>query len=249
MAYGRFKPRGYGRKVGARRIGAPRRRFYGRRGARGRIQRSMNPSPTFVETYKANYTVDCPTGGGVGQVFKVKITDIPQVVDYANLYTQYRINWVKVTMIPQTNNSSVDINTAAMTQQTVLPWQGLARIAWSVQDSPNVTTPLNEEEVLKDNGSKIRPFKSMWSCSFKPVPDVSQTISGVVGANPIPTKSRFKQWFNFTSGADNNPAHGAVQTYITLPGEIPTGSPSMVPTEIQRFHVYFKVSFSLRDPK
>lgn len=234
MAYGTFKPRGYGRKVGGRRIGAVRRRYV-RGGARGRIVRAMNPMPTFVETYSKS-TIP----GNAGGVFSARITDIPQIGQYATLYKQYRINWIKVMLVPDFNSMSADQNAAAY--NATLPTQnfGLARITFAINNSPQLVAPANENVVLADNGCKIKPLGAKWSCSFKPVPDVGVS-SGTTG-NAVFTKSKFKQWFNFdTALTGNNPLHYGVSYWITQL----VANTQAAPT----YNVYYKVSFSLRDPQ
>lgn len=246
------------RAYAARRIAGVYRKYRARR-AMGRyvrkgryIRRAVgvgNPVPTFVETFrKTDDDVLVPAGNGVGKVFKLRISDMPQWQQYLSLYKQYRINWVKVMLIPNFDGTSFDINSAAYNNSTAGygGWQGMARIAYAINDSPDVTAPVNEDEVLTDNGCKIKAFKSKWSCSFKPVPDVKQTTS--VGT--IWTRQKFRQWFNFdplTIG--NNPEHGAVSAFISLPGNIATpANPSMI-SDAMRYHCYYKVSFTLRDPQ
>lgn len=245
MAYGKVAARGYGRKVGKKRVGGIRRaRGYLSKMRVFRKVRAINP--TFVETFHdTDYDIKVPAGSGMGQVFYTQINKIPQWQQYATLYKQYRINWVKVTLIPQTSGTAQDWNAAGYNSTIPLAYQGMGRIAWAIQDSPDVSTPLTEETVLKDNGSKIRPFKNMWSCSFKPVPDVTEALPNT---NPVYTRQRYRQWFNFglTDPGNTNPLHGAVQVYITLPGN-GTTTPS-APSAAQTYFAYFKVSFSLRDP-
>lgn len=206
---------------------------------------SLNPQPTFVETFKSdNDTVVVPAGGGVGKAFKVRINMIPQWGQYEALYKQYRINWVKVMLIPQTDGTAADINAFSYNYGQTLAGQGMGRIAWSIQDTPDVNDPPSEAAVLSDNGAKVRPFKSMWSCSFKPVPDLAMNNNG--GQN-VYTKQKYRQFLNFiTDTVGNNPLHGAVQTFISLPGA--AIGPS-APASTQTYHCYFKVNFTLRDPK
>lgn len=240
----------------ARRIASAFRKYRARRGMRayarkGRlIRRSVglgNPSPTFVETYKSKDLFQVIAGSpGAGRTFKVRISDIPQSLQYFNLYKQYRINWVKVMMLPKLNTEGTDPN--IYTQMGALgggplPSMGMARIVYSIQDSPNTGDPANEAEVLAENGCKIKPFRSKWSCSFKPVPDVAQTTP--VGT--IWTRQKYRQWFNFDNVLPgNNPEHGGVSVWVTLPGtQIAGDPPVVVPND---YYVYYKVSFTLRDP-
>lgn len=206
---------------------------------RKQVRRSLyNPQPTFTETFalpRDNFTLQA--GSGIGKVFKVSFNNIPQWPQYMNLYKQYKINWVKVMVIPSFDTTSADINSNF---SAVTGFAGMARIVHSIQNSPDEPVPLSEAQVLSDNGAKIRKFGSKWSCSFKPVPDVSMaTVSGV-----IPTRLRSRQWFNFDATTlTNNPEHGAVTAYVTLPGA--PGSNDVTVS----YTVYYKVNFSLRDPQ
>lgn len=241
MAYGRMAPRGYGRKVARRRVGGVRRRRIVRR--RLPVRRALNPTPTFVETFRQPDVIELTPGAGIGQAFKVRISDIPQIVQYYNLYKQYRINWVKVMLIPKLLTIQGDPNAASYNATgPTATWYGNIRIVSAIQDSPDVQVPANEDEVLKMNGCKIQSFKSMWSKSFKAVPDVAM---GNAAGNPVYTKQRYRQFFNFdTVTSGNNPEHGAVCAYLTMPGAVVGSAPIK-----QTFWVYYKVNFTLRDPQ
>lgn len=218
---------------------------------RRKINRSAityNPMPSFTETFKSTKVLNVNVGDGTGYKFGIRITDIPQVNQYANLYKQYRINWVKVMVLPRINTDSSDGN-AAIYNSLVggTQWMGMGRIAWSIQDSPDVPLPASEQDVLEDNGAKIKSFKNKWSCSFKPCPNVYQgTVDSTGAPTEVYTKQRYKQWFNFeTTLTGKNPEHGYVAAYISLPGNVPAGQEPFV----QTFYIYYKVNFSLRDPQ
>lgn len=209
-----------------------------------RASRSLNPTPTFTETFALprDNLVLFPGTVGVGKAFKISFHDIPQVSQYMTLYTQYRINWVKVMLLPNYNTQSSDFNAGTYNYAQSIASAGQARIAYSIQDSPGEQDPVGEAEVLSDNGCKIKSIGSKWSCSFKPVPDVAQ----VSPAGNILTRQKFKQWFNYDeTTVANNPKHGAVTAWITLPG-----SPSATgPQPAVSYICYYKVNFTLRDPK
>lgn len=218
------------RVVAAGRMYAKKRRY---------LKRKTNPQPTFVETFHKRADDLLIQGGtGAGKVFKVKITDIPQVSQYANLYKQYRINWIKVQLIPTYNTDNADVNSANYNIANTVPEIGMCRIAYSIQDSPGVTTPATEQEVLEDNGAKVKTVKSMWHCSCKPVADITEQVAG---GGVIPVKQKYRQWFNFdTATVANNPDHGSIVAYLTLPG---SGAGYV------NYNAYYKVNFSLRDPQ
>lgn len=197
----------------------------------------FNPQPTFTETFAlAADNFNVTAGSGTGAVFKVAFNNIPQWPQYMNLYNQYKINWVKVIVLPSYDTKSSDINSST----TAVGQAGLARIVYSIQDSPNEVAPASEAEVLSDNGCKVRTFGSKWSCSFRPVPDIAvSTATGV-----IPTKIRKSQWFSFDDTTlTNNPKHGAVTAFVSVPGSAGTEHKTI------QYTVYYKVNFSLRDPK
>lgn len=216
-----------------RRIGRPGWRRKYRAVARRRLVRTR--VPTFTETYSKS-TVASNAGG----VFAARISDIPQVAQYSNLYKQYRINWIKVMLVPDFNSMTADHNAAAYNASIPIQDFGMARIVYAINDSPALVNPANEAVVLEDNGCKIKPLGAKWSCSFKPVPDVS-LIANTTGA-AIATRSKYRQWFNFddvTTG--NNPLHYGVSYYITQLVANTQANPT--------YNVYYKVNFSLRDPQ
>lgn len=220
-----MRMRAYARKVGRRKYMAKRRKY----GIRRRLL--TNPTPTFVET--ANLGVTFPNAGGV---FSVTINDVAQVAQYSALYKQYRINWVKIMVIPEFNTGAADNNAAQYNATIPTGNVGMARIAWAVNDSPQLVAPATEAALLEDNGCKIRPLQTMWSQSFKPVADVAVTN----GANQLVwTKQKYKQWFNFGAQANQNPIHYGISYFIT---QVANG---LAPS----YHVYAKINFSLRDPQ
>lgn len=209
-------------------------------------KRLGKPNPTFVETYRLRSGQDdfslygdfqIPAGAGVGRVFKVRISDIPQFQEYSSLYRQYRINWVKVIVVPDFNTASTEANMSQYNSTVPTAYTGMARVVHAINDTPGVGAPATEAEVLEDNGCKIGACKTKWSVAFKPTPDIAQTTN--VGV--IPVKSKLKNWYNFDTGLPgNNPLHGSVSSYWSLPGG---GGGQM------NCSVYYKVSFSLRDPQ
>lgn len=143
-------------------------------------------------------------------------------------------------LVPDFNSSVNDQNTAAYNATVPTQNFGLARIAFAINDSPQLVAPANEAVVLQDNGCKVKALGAKWSASFKPVPDVG-AISGTTG-NAIYTRQKFRQWFNFdTTLTGNNPLHYGISYYITQLVANTTASPT--------YNVYYKVSFSLRDPQ
>lgn len=219
-----------GRARGRPRKGLARMRMPLRRLA---FRRQLYPKlPSFTETYAKG---DVSTNAG-GQ-FVVRISDIPQIGDYKALYQQYRINWVKVFLLPDFAGGS-DPNTYSYNQATALPSNGDARIAWAINDTSALPDPANEADVLTDNGAKVMVIKSKWSASFKPRPD--KYMGTALGDAGVAVREKFKQWLNFADLDGDNPLHRGISYWI---------SSIVANAGTQKFNVYFKVNFSLRDPK
>lgn len=189
---------------------------------------TYNPTPTFTETFRRSTQLNVGYGGGL---FQVKINDIPQIADYQALYQQYRINWVKVTLIP--DFTSYDPSTYLVAPASITA----PRIAWAINDTPAQVAPTSIDDVLSDNGAKIKPLGAKWSCSFKPRPD--KFTGDATGGSGVAVRERNQSWLSFADFLVN-PLHNGVAFFIDY---VATGSAS------QRFNVYYKVNFSLRDPK
>lgn len=203
-----------------------------------RRRMTFNPTPTFVETYAANtLNINGGTVGGGGQ-FTARISDVPQIADYKALYRQYRINWIKVMLIPDASGAASDLNAAAYNQANTIAYSGMGRIAWVINDTPAQPDPTDEKDVLTDNGAKVRAIKTMWSQSFKPRPD--KFTGDAAGGAGVAVREKFNQWLSFAELDGNNPVHRGISYWITHPG----GGGSVL-----KYNVYFKVSFSLRDPQ
>lgn len=221
---------GLGRRVMAK----YRKRFPARRIYRPGLGRALLAStPTFTETFAQQQVVL----GNAGGRFSVNIGQIPQVGQYSQLYRQYRINWVKVLLVPEQAGDSGDVNTLFQNNAGAIAVAGLARIVFAVNDTPGLPAPAQEADVLIDNGCKIRPIRSKWSASFKPVVD-AQLVSG--GVASVGTRQRFKPWLNFAAAGQVDPTHYGISYWISH--YAPGGA-------LQSWKVYYKVNFSLRDPK
>lgn len=208
------------------------------------IYRSLglrDTGPTFVETFKApaiTLTKVNPSDGYARAtgVFGFRISDIPQWLQYAALYKQYRINYFKVMLLADFGDADQNAAAAGFPES-----YGNPRIAWVVADSPNNDIPTSETDVLTDNGCKVMVIKNKWSASCRPVADVG------VEANQTPTsivsvRQKYKQWFNFSAPElpGVNPVHEGIKYWISQATGQSTNT-TLTP--------YIKISFSLRDPQ
>lgn len=215
-----------GRRSNLRRK-APRRRFGGRR---GQIRRMMNPRPVFTETYTKASIV--PNTGGV---LTFNINEVPQLAQYNTLYQKYRILKAKVIAVPQ--YAQQDQNAGEYNAGNNAYAHGQGRLVWAVNDSPGLTNPGAELDVLKDNGCKIRPLRTMVSMACRPVP-LYEDNNGIL----ITLK---KNWINFQTGpsAPADPKHFGITYWYTQPF---LGQTAQLNNDLQ---VYVKLTFQLADPR
>lgn len=211
------RPRGRPRKQMGRRSGL----------GRMRLRRIFNPRPVFTETYA--FTSLQPSSGGL---LKFSMDQVPQLSQYSNLYQKYRILRASVLLLPEF--TSTDQNQAENNAALSRSYFGATRIAWAVNDSPNITAPATELDVLKDNGAKIRPITERgvrFSC--RPVPNVEDS-NGV--------EMTFKRkYINFEASSPNVP-HSGISWWIS---QLHSGTPGTTNITL----CYVKLTFQLSDPR
>jgi len=191
------------------------------------IRRRISPRmPTFTETIVRPAKIS----GNAGNVFSVSMDEIPQLAQYTNLYRQYKINWAKISILPDYNSFD-----GAQT----LTAGAMPRIAWAINNTPLVAAPANESALLEDNGAKVRPLANQWAASFKPVPNLAMPVAGAVQLIPVkPARSMF---LSFAPGGSPNPQHYGISYWISqaLAGGATPSSYTLI----------VKINFSLRDPQ
>lgn len=201
------------------------------------MRRAFNPSPVFTETFqytRSGSPVFLPVNAGF--LLAVSIDQCPQIAQYQNLYTKYKILSAKWMLLPQFSAGSADQNAVAYNNGAGQPWSADARVVYSIQDSPNQVAPTSETQVLEDNGCRIRMVKNKLAIRHKPVPQL-QLANGIFETE---IKSPF---INFDVLAPNlPPLHYGITGWITqtVNGGMPTG---------QGYNVYCKLTFQLKDPR
>jgi len=203
------------------------RRYTGRRrtgitGA-GRTRRSRNVArmgatnsmPIFTETM-AKDAVHAQAGGN----FTFAITDIPEYASYSALYRTFRILKAQVTLVPQHN-------VASFGNPGTTGHNGMGRIVYAINDSPNVPAPGSEADVLVDNGCKIKYLNRVTKINCKPVPDLAQ--SGTY------TTVNRRAFIDFDTG--NSLRHQGISYWINSD------------EAQQTYDVYYKITFQVRDPR
>ncbi len=204
---------------------------------RGLISRPLrvNPQPIFTESYlrladgsALPYTL-APNAGGV---LTVNMDNLPQLAQYSALYQKYRILKAKFICIPTWNTASADAN-SEIPGVGVQNQVGLSRVVYAVNDSPNLVIPVNETEVLTDNGCKIACGSPKLVMSCRPTPQTEDSVG-----NRFTMRGRY---LNFESAG--NAPHFGITWFHTQP-VFPVGAGFGTP-----YLVYVKLTFQLADPR
>lgn len=237
----------------------PRFRRAGRKGRNIRA-RAMYQSQLFTETFKCNtVAIPGPTNPGVGAdgvisipagsqftlgKFMVRMTDVPQIQNYANLYQFYKILKVQYILIPKFSNA--DPNSATYNQSLPLAAWENARITYAINDSTNdLATPTSELAVLQDNGAKVKALTRPLKINFRPKAALDPTDPTT--NNLIPVQPKYRPWLGF-GAQDGNfqpaeaPYHIGVDWCVSCDNTATTGFLDIA-------DVYCKVTFVCKDPR
>lgn len=217
----------------------PSKKRVGRR-RRARIPRAMsmakyNPQPVFTETFRLG-TPGSPgyvMAPNIGGQLQVSMSAIPQLSQYTNLYTKYRILKAEYLCLATYNTESSDLNAAAYNVGGGIAATGQGRIVLAIQSSPYASGPINEDSVLTCNGARIITAGPKFKVSHLPVPNMVDAAGNEV------TKPK-KQWLNFVPTGTQQ-VHGSVNWWYTLPATTVSLSPF--------YAVYCKLTFQLADPR
>ena len=199
-----------------RRRARPRRRAVARYAVSRRI--TGNAQPVFTETYKYD-TITAGTGG----VFQTAFNQIPEYASYGALYRAYRILKFEVIILPNHNTSQLGLGASV----------GLGHLVYKVNDMPSVAVPASENDLLTDNGCKIKNLtvKTVLK-SNNPMPNLSVN-SSTTGTYVTTSKSMFLETSAYSI------IHNGISWWYSNNG---SGAN-------QTAEVYIKVTFKLRDPK
>lgn len=203
-----------------------------KRFARKRVmRRAVAPTRTFTEVLDAG---DISTNAG--GTFKVQFDSIPQYQEYSKLYRQFCIKKLQVMLLPLYTDA--EINTALAGG---LNYQA-TRIAFAVNDTPQLTAPASELAVLEDNGAKVVLGHKKISINCWPKPDLTMVSPGLVTNTYVGVRNRKAVWLNTDAPGQaysgTSISHGGISFWVTN---------NLANASIPVFKVYYKVTFALRD--
>lgn len=211
---------------------APMRRYRGRnRGAAQRRRVAGTATRTFTEVLDAG-----EINSNAGGTFKVQFDSIPQYQEYSKLYRQFCIKKLQVMLLPLYTDAEINTGLGTLNYQAT-------RIAWAVNDTPQLTTPGSELDVLEDNGAKVVLGHKKINISCWPKPDLTMVSPGVLTNTYVGVRQRKAVWLNTDSpgqaysGVDIS--HGGISYWV---------SNNLANMPVPVFKVYYKVTFSMRDP-
>lgn len=216
-----------------------------RRGLRRRTnaKKLSNPRPVFTETYKAKELTFDVSGAGyqaTSFIFAATMDGLAQLPQYSNLYQKYRILKAEWLLLPnwtggEQQNAAIYNYASGPVTPPGLTSVGTTRVVYAINDTPNLQPPAAEQDVLQDNGCRIRFLDKMIKIKNRPVPNIEDAQG-----NWVSMRGKF---INFTNGTPNDPHYG-VSGWISQPVSVgSTGNSGM------KIDVYCKLTFQLADPK
>jgi len=218
-----------------RKSNRPLRRRLARR--KPRVLRSLyNPQPVFTETFmKMNGNNPYVLNPNAGGLLQVSISEVPQLAQYDALYTKYRILKCQYIFIPLWNTEASDANAANYNASLTPPVVniGLSRLVFSIDNTPDISPPVAESQVLEHNGAKIVAGKTKIVMSHRPVPNT-------LDQNGVAMTFRNK-YITFSS---SNVQHNGISWWHTQPPITNAASGYGVP-----YSVYCRLTFQLADPR
>jgi hypothetical protein len=207
--------------------------------------RMGNPTPTFTETLKA-----ASLQSNQGGIFTVAIDSIPQFTAYQALYKQYRINSLEVIIVPRYKGT--DLNVAESNAEkrnqgdNAIAYWGQSRIAVAVNQSAGQSAPTSELDVLKDNGCRVKVIdgKPMRFYTRRPVPNIGQSDFAAPVLHTVAV-SKSRQWLDIDSGPDI--MHHGISFWTSQ--AFTQNNTVFYNQHHDIAEVFYKVSFSLKDPR
>lgn len=207
----------------------PRRRVMRKR---FQLRRKISSVRTFTECLYAG-----TLGTNQGGIFNCRMSDLPQVSDYARLYSQFAIKKLKVVLLPKYGPSEPN---AALAGLTAVDIQNI-RMAYAINTTPDKVAPTSELDVLTDNGAKVVVGHKKLTISCVPKPDLCMKDAF---SNSFPAvRRRGLTWLNF-----NNPETGSNGETIEHDGIsywISQGNTAIAPFDA--YDAYYYITFSVRD--
>lgn len=213
---------------------AMRRRFGRRRPLirRPRVTRPVRSSSrTFTEVLDGG-----SLSSNAGGTFKVNFNSIPQAASYAKLYRQFCIRKLQVMLLPLYTDA--EMNTALGT----LDYQA-TRVAFSISDTPMLTVPASELDVLTQNGARVVIGHKKILITCWPKPDLTEVVPGIITNTYAAVRQRKSVWLNTDTAGQaydgQDVLHGGISYWV---------SNNLANMGVPVFKVYFKVTFAMRDP-
>lgn len=192
-------------------------------------------TPMFSEAVNLGVLPVDVNATGNGGVLSFKMNDITESIYYSQLYSQYKIHKVQVTLLPRlTEVASDQLATGGNNFYN-------HRLIYAVQDQPEISVPANELAVLEMNGCKFRTGGKVIKINCYPKPVI--TVTDAINATQVGMSDNKPKWFNFDNKGDEV-FHSGIAYWATLPG----GGPG-APASVGLYDIYAKIYFTCRDPR
>lgn len=159
-------------------------------------------------------TVNCTTGtSSTFGTLSFKLSDVPTVTDFSNLYDQYRIKAVKVSFIPVTN-----VTFRSNSSDLAVVGTAMSDRFFTVLDFNDTTNPTSINAMREYKNCKWTPYTRIHKRFFYPKP--LEEMSGNIPANPIgnpwvPTAFNNVDYYGLKWGFEH-PSTIATGSYFTI---------------------------------
>lgn len=219
-----------------------------------RRRRTTRPqlNATYTEMVDAGYIQS-----NMGALASVSFSSIPQHEAYGVLWRQFCIRKLQIVIIPEWNSydanqasynasPSLDLSGGLMNLAlggAIAPAFGSPRLAYAPVFTANAGNPANEISVLSNNRAKLITLgRGIVKINCRPVAALGQTNLNAALLESEAVSKR-NQWLSCGSG--DNVLHRGIQVYCSQ-----YNSGAVSPTDNRPIaRIYYKVTFSLRDPK
>lgn len=193
-----------------------------------------------------------------GYIASVSFDSIPQHTEYATLFRQYCIRKLQLIIVPEWNafegnqaaynaSPTLDLSGGLMNLALggpIAPSYSQPRLVYNSVFTANTAEPANEIAVLAQNTAKIRSLgvNRILKINCTPVASLGQqNLNSILLESEAVSKRN--QWLSTSGGA--NVLHKGVSMYCS---QMNSGSTS--PSDQRPIaHIFYKVTFSLRDPR
>jgi len=167
------------------------------------LPRGMNTGVHHFKRVFHGTDINAATAGNVLGGLAFQFNQLPSYTEFTNLFDEYRINGIKIQLIPNFTGADLNPTTSAVSVPNI----------WSIIDHDDSTSPANLEELLQYPNCRMTRGSRTHTRFFRP--------SCLIDVAGITTGVKFKQWINL---ANTNIPHYGFKYFIDQMNTGPVGT-------------------------